>query len=121
MGVAFVLILMVVLLLTGFPMIASFAIGGLGLIIALQPSLDMSFLIQQYMSGISSFTLVSIPMFILAADIMSFGKTANHLVDLVKAFCGHIHVGCTCAHHLGAEDFVRVSVSDYFDEAALLH
>lgn len=92
-SVAIVIILIVVMLLCGFPMIASFAVGGFGLILALQPSLSMTFVIQQFMAGISGFTLISIPMFIFAAEIMSFGKTANHLVDLVKAFVGHIHGG----------------------------
>lgn len=89
----FVIILTVGLLLCGFPMIASLAVGAFGIITVLSPSLDMIFVIQQYIAGISSFSLLAIPMFIFAAEIMSFGKTANHLVDFVKAFCGHIHGG----------------------------
>ncbi len=93
MGTVFITILAVVLLLTGFPMIASLSIGAFGLVLAMQPSLDMSFIIQQDIAGVSSFSLLAIPMFIFAAEIMSFGNTANKLVDFVKAFCGHIHGG----------------------------
>ena len=88
-----VIILMIAMLLCGFPMLASFAVGAFGLILAIQPSLSMTFVIQQFIAGISGFTLLSIPMFIFAAEIMSFGRTANHLVDLVKAFVGHISGG----------------------------
>ncbi len=92
-GIVVLIILVVGILLCGFPMIASLGIGAFGLIMVLQPSMDMIFVIQQYLAGISSFTLLAIPMFIFAAEIMSFGKTANHLVDFVKSFCGHIYGG----------------------------
>ena len=92
-SIAIVLIIMLLLLLAGFPMIASFTFGALGMIFALNPNLNMMFLVQQDIAGVSTFTLVAIPMFILAADIMSYGMTANHLVDFIKAFCGHLYGG----------------------------
>ena len=93
MSVGIVLIIVLVLLLAGFPMLTCFTFGAFGIIFALNPDMNMMFLIQQDISGVSNFTLVAIPMFIFAADIMSFGMTANHLVDLIKSFCGHIYGG----------------------------
>ncbi len=46
-----------------------------------------------YSRGVSPFVLLSVPMFILAADIMSAGQTSKRLLDFVQTFVGHIHGG----------------------------
>lgn len=86
--------IMIVLLLMGFPMMiplitAAFvgfymAFGGLG---------QMETMVQQMMAGIRPASLIAVPMFILAADIMTRGHSANRLIDLVMSFVGHIKGG----------------------------
>ncbi len=44
---------------------------------------------QRMVGGINVNTLLAIPFFIFAAEIMSRGHIARHLTDVVKAFLGH--------------------------------
>jgi len=89
-----IFLIMVVLLLLGFPMmipliVATFVgflymFGGLG---------QMETMIQQIMAGIRPASLIAVPMFILAADIMTRGQSADRLIDMVMKFVGHIKGG----------------------------
>ena len=42
------------------------------------------------MAGIRPASLIAVPMFILAADIMTRGQSANRLIDMVMKFIGHV-------------------------------
>jgi tripartite ATP-independent transporter DctM subunit len=50
-------------------------------------------MIQQMLGGIRPASLIAVPMFILAADIMTKGQSANRLIDMVMAFIGHVRGG----------------------------
>ena len=81
-----------VILLLGFPMYMTLGLTVL-LVVVQFTMLNPVVIMQQTIAGISTFVLIAIPMFIFAADIMTKGRTANRLVDLVKVFLGHIHGG----------------------------
>lgn len=85
--------LMIIMLLLGFPMMVPLIIAPLIAMIVYVPGLDQDIVIQQMINGISSPTLLAVPMFILAADIMSMGKTSKRLLDFVGAFIGHLRGG----------------------------
>jgi len=87
------LIIMFACLLLGFPMFMSMILSATVAILMFLNTMPASTIIQQLMSGINSFALLAIPLFIFAADIMSAGHTAKRLVDFVKSFIGHIHGG----------------------------
>ncbi len=89
-----IFIIMVVLLLLGFPMMIPLIIGAIVGFLALFGDFErMQFMIQQMMAGIRPATLIAVPMFILSADIMTRGKSAEKLIDLVMAFVKHIKGG----------------------------
>lgn len=92
---ASIFLLMVVLLLLGFPMkIPLFAGAILGVYLLYEGDLSKSqFIIQQLMAGIRPAALIAVPMFILSADIMTRGRSAEKLIDLVMAFVRHIKGG----------------------------
>ncbi len=87
--------LMVILLLLGFPMMIPLIAGtSLGIFLLFDGDFSkMEFLIQQMMGGIRPAALIAVPMFILSADIMTRGKSAEKLIDLVMAFVRHIKGG----------------------------
>jgi len=103
---------MIVLLLLGFPMmipliVAAFigfyeSFGGFG---------KMEFMIQQFMAGIRPASLIAVPMFILAADIMTRGQSANRLIDMVMAFIGHVKGGLAVSTATACTLFGAVSGS----------
>lgn len=109
---ATIITIMIVLLLLGFPMMiplmtAAFvgffmSFGGLG---------QMETLIQQMMRGISPTSLIAVPMFILAADIMTRGHSANRLIDMVMTFVGHIKGGLAVSTAVSCTLFGAVSGS----------
>ncbi len=87
------LVIMFGCLLLGFPMFMCMVLSAMVAILGFLTTMQPTAIIQQLMGGISSFPLLSIPLFIFAADIMSAGHTAKRLVEFVKAFIGHIHGG----------------------------
>ena len=92
---ATIFLLMVSLLLLGFPMKIPLIAGAtLGVYLLYDGDLSqMQFMIQQMMAGIRPAALIAVPMFILSADIMTRGKSAEKLIDLVMAFVRHIKGG----------------------------
>lgn len=85
---------MAVLLLLGFPMMIPLITGAFIGVVQLFGSLDKAeFMIQQMLGGIRPASLIAVPMFILAADIMTKGQSANRLIDMVMAFIGHVRGG----------------------------
>lgn len=90
-----IFLLMIVLLLLGFPMKIPLIAGAtLGVFLLYDGDLSQTqFMIQQMMAGIRPAALIAVPMFILSADIMTRGKSAEKLIDLVMAFVRHIKGG----------------------------
>jgi len=89
-----IFLIMIVLLLLGFPMmipllVATFA----GFVFMFGDIGKMDFMVQQMMAGIRPASLIAVPMFILAADIMTRGQSATRLIDMVMAFIGHVKGG----------------------------
>ena len=62
-------------------------------ILAYYPKMDPMNLTQQMLAGVKPLSLVAVPMFIFAADIISSGQAARRLTDLVLTFLGHIRGG----------------------------
>lgn len=91
--IVILLLIMFTCLLLGFPMFMSMLLSAMVAILIFLSTMQPTMIVQQLTSGINSFALLAIPLFIFAADIMSFGHTAKRLVDFVKAFIGHLNGG----------------------------
>jgi C4-dicarboxylate transporter, DctM subunit len=109
MGVAMILT-MVVLLLLGFPMMIPLLAASLLAFFVYLP-LGPEIVVQQMLAGIRPAALVAVPMFILAADIITRGRSANRLVDLVLKFVGHVRGGLGISTAAGCTLFGAVSGS----------
>lgn len=83
--------ILITLLILGVPIAISISIAALG---AILPTLDghvaMITSAQRIFSGTSTFTLLAIPFFILAGNIMNQGGIAKRLVGFVKALFGKV-------------------------------
>lgn len=89
---------MIFLLLLGFPMMVPLIAGALVGFVALFGGFGfVETMIQQIVGGIRPASLIAVPMFIFAADIMTRGQSANRLIDLVMAFVGHFRGGLAIA------------------------
>ena len=106
-----ILITMVVLLLLGFPMMIPLLVGTMLMLLLELDFLSHSRIVNQMISGVKPVVLAAVPMFILAADIMTKGRTANRLLDLVSACVGHLRGGLPITTAVSCTLFGAVSGS----------
>ncbi|PAU71861.1 TRAP transporter large permease [Vreelandella alkaliphila] len=103
---------MIALLLLGFPMMIPLITAAvIGFYMMFNGFGQMDTLIQQMMAGIRPASLIAVPMFILAADIMTRGQSANRLIDMVMSFIGHIKGGLAVSTATSCTLFGAVSGS----------
>ncbi|ROO29722.1 C4-dicarboxylate ABC transporter permease [Salinisphaera orenii MK-B5] len=86
-------LVMLVLLLLGFPMMVPLAVGALYMMFTGMTFFGPDQAVSWMISGVGSWVLAAVPMFIFAADILTKGHTANRLLDLVDAFTRHMRGG----------------------------
>ena len=106
------MLIMLVLLLLGFPMMIPLIVAAIvGFIMSFGGLSQMETLIQQMMGGIRPASLIAVPMFILAADIMTRGQSADRLIHMVMSFIGHIKGGLAISTATSCTLFGAVSGS----------
>jgi len=76
-----------------------------------QGSLPLLLVAQRMFTGIDSFPLMAIPLFILAGNLMSAGGISFRLVELAKSLVGGIQGGLACSCVLTCMMFASVSGS----------
>jgi len=104
--------IMIVLLLLGFPMMIPLIVGAfVGFFSLFGGMSQLETMIQQIMAGIRPASLIAVPMFIFAADIMTRGQSASRLIDLVMAFVGHLKGGLAVSTAAACTMFGAVSGS----------
>jgi tripartite ATP-independent transporter DctM subunit len=103
--------LMLVLLLMGFPMmiplLGATMLGFFVFFAGMKPEI----MIQQMIGGVKPTALIAVPMFILAADIITRGHSADRLLDLVMRFVGHLKGGLAVTSATACTLFGAVSGS----------
>lgn len=100
------------LLVLGLPV--AFAIGiatTLTLLLSVETVPALTTVAQRMATGLDAFTLVAIPFFILAGELMNRGGMARRLVDLAKALIGGLPGGLALVNILAATLFGAVSGS----------
>lgn len=106
----------VLLLAFGVPL--AFVMGGAGLL-ALLAEGEMSLLImpQRFFHGIHAFSLMAIPFFILAADLMSASAITSAILRFTSSLIGHIRGGLGHVNVLTNMIFAGISGSALADAA----
>ncbi|MEQ3622949.1 MAG: TRAP transporter large permease [Marinobacter sp.] len=106
------MVIMIGLLLLGFPMMVPLITGAVvGFVMMFDGFGQMGTFVQQMMGGIRPASLIAVPMFILAADIMTRGQSADRLIHMVMAFIGHIKGGLAISTATSCTLFGAVSGS----------
>lgn len=110
---------MVVMLLFGFPFMIVLLASLMLYIFVYMPGFNFVVLVQQISTGITPPALVCVPMFILAANIITSGKSAEKLINMVKSFVGHIPGGLPITANACCTIFGGVSGSTQATVAAI--
>ena len=86
---------------------------GLASVIGIEAhgSLPLLLVAQRMFTGIDSFPLMAIPLFILAGNLMSAGGISHRLVELAKSLVGGMQGGLACTCVLTCMLFASVSGS----------
>lgn len=107
-----IFLIMIVLLLLGFPMMIPLIVGAfVGFFMLFGGFGQLETMVQQILAGIRPASLIAVPMFIFAADIMTRGRSATRLIDLVMAFVGHLRGGLAVSTATACTMFGAVSGS----------
>lgn len=102
MNIALLIIgVLLISLLLGIPMAIGLALASFSAMFIVFPGMDLGMAMQQMYTGLNSFVLLAVPLFMLGAEIMSRGQCANRLLRMVRAFLGHLPGG-TAITSIGA-------------------
>ena len=81
--------------------------------------LDLMGISSKIFDGLNKYTLMAIPMFILAGSLLSRGSSAGRIIDFAKSLVGHLPGGLPIAAILASIIFAAVSGSSPATVAAI--
>lgn len=115
---ALLVILFVVMVAIGVPI--SFALGVVSFtgIFAI-PDIPNTVVFTKMFNGLNSFTLLAVPLFILAANLMNEGEITEKLIDCCNALVGRFRGGLAYANVLVSMVFAGISGSSQADTAGV--
>src|SRR6478672_4830293 len=103
--------------LMGMPV--AYALGIASILAALWVGIPLEAVMLKVSGGMSGFSLLAIPFFILAGAIMAVGGMAERLVNLAKVFVGFIRGGMALVNIIASTLFGCISGSSVADTAAV--
>ncbi len=117
MTVGIFFLVLVVLMLLGMPVAFSLGIASAGYMTAEGTSLAM--VVQRMVSGANSFTMLAIPFFFMAGELMNISGVTDKIITMAKALVGHMKGGLAQVNIVASVFFAGVSGSATADTAAL--
>ncbi len=96
-----------------------FAVGFSTALTMLVLDIPMNMMISCMVKGLNSFSLMAIPFFIFAGEIMGAGGISDQLVALAKSLIGHVRGGLAQANVLDSMFFGGISGSPVADISSL--
>lgn len=110
--------LFLLLLLMGLPI--AYILGWVAVIgISILQDVPLITVVQRMFSGLNSFTLLAVPLFIFAANVMNRGSISERLIDFSVSLVGHIRGGLGHANVLVSMLFAGISGSSQADTAGI--
>ncbi|HUG22511.1 TRAP transporter large permease [Piscinibacter sp.] len=111
------LVLLSVTLVAGVPI--SFALILSSAAVVWAADLPLTVVVQQMFVGINSFTLLALPFFFLAGNVMTHGGISERLVKLAMALVGHLRGGLAHVNVVVGMFISGISGSSTADAAAI--
>ncbi len=108
---------LVFLMLLGVPI--AFALGISSAVYIFVSGNSFSMLVQSMVRGCNSFTMLAVPFFFLAGDLMNTSGVTDRIIRMAKALVGHMKGGLAQVNIVASVFFAGVSGSATADTAAL--
>ncbi len=115
----FVVLVLLGLIILGFPISFSLGITGLALLYKLDMTFMLEILPQRMFSGVNSFVIMAMPFFMLAGSIMNRTGITNALVRFAESCIGWVRGGLAHVNIVGSILFAGLTGSAVADTAAL--
>ena len=106
-GIFFLVLLL--LMLSGMPIAYSLGIASALYMVYMKTSLAM--VAQRMVNGANSFTMLAIPFFFMAGDLMNISGVTDKIVDMARALVGHMKGGLAQVNIVASVFFAGVSGS----------
>lgn len=106
----------IIMLLLRIPIALALAIASI--VTGLYMGIDPAAIIQRMVSGLNSFSLLAIPFFILAGEIMNEGGISRRLINLANVVIGKIRGGLAMVNVLTSTLFGGISGSALADASS---
>ena len=97
----------------------AFAVGVSTVATFLYLDIPMMMVVTNIVKGLNSFSLMAIPFFILAGEVMSAGSISERLFQLAKSLVGQFRGGLAHVNVLGSMFFGGISGSPVADVSSL--
>lgn len=97
------------ILLIGAPIFLAILAATFGTFEVYAPPMPRMVLPQRMVDGVNKFSLLAIPLFIFAADIIARGEIGSRLVAMVESFVGHVRGGLAIATIIACTIFGAMS------------
>ncbi|MDR2518745.1 MAG: TRAP transporter large permease [Spirochaetaceae bacterium] len=107
----------ILLLLAGVPV--AFCLGISAGIYFVVTDMPLNMMAQRFFSGLDSFTLLCVPGFILAGNLMNAGGITARIVGFCNKLVGHIRGGLSLANIVASMIFAGISGTAVADSASL--
>ena len=117
MGLTLLLLLFIVLLILGTPV--SYALAMASFLIFAYEGIPIMMALETMVTGMSSFSLLAVPFFIFAGELMLHGGIAHRLVKLASSMVGWVRGGLGQVNVLSSMFFGGISGSAVADVSAL--
>lgn len=118
MIIAILVVCFLVLLVIGVPI--AYVLGCTAMLgIYLLPNMSLITVVQRMFSGLNSFTLLAVPLFIFSANVMNKSGISDKIVDFAVALVGRVRGGLAYANVLDSMFFAGLSGSSQADTAGL--
>jgi C4-dicarboxylate transporter DctM subunit len=109
--------ILILLMLAGIPVAFALGIASMGYM--LMTGVDLSMVVQSMVRGANSFTMLAIPFFFMAGELMNISGVTDKIIRLAKVMVGHFKGGLAQVNIVASVFFAGVSGSATADTAAL--
>lgn len=115
--IALFFVVLLVLMLAGIPIAYALGIASAGYMVMTHTSLVM--VAQRMVNGANSFTMLAIPFFFMAGELMNISGVTDKIIKMARALVGHFKGGLAQVNIVASVFFAGVSGSATADTAAL--
>lgn len=107
------------LVLFGLPVFGAMGLSAMVHYFDLGRASVLQILAQRNFAGLTSFTFLAVPMFLLTGELMGRGGLTDRLIDLARTQVGHLTAGLGQVNVLSSVFFASISGSGQADVAAM--